>query len=160
MKQTAQHLRETITAVLPLLGAISEVAATEKNSPEKWSKKEILGHLIDSASNNHHKFVRTMAEPQLNFVGYQQNHWVNAQHYQAAHWADLLVLWHALNLHLAHIIEHAAPEVLDNTISIEGVGPFKLEFIMRDYAEHLKHHLRQILPNANIESAFVNVYGA
>ena len=160
MKETAQHLRDIIVSTLPLLQQISDQAAAEKPDFEKWSKKEILGHLIDSASNNQHKFVRAMAQPQLDFVGYQQNHWVAVQHYQTANWADVVALWRILNLHLAHVIENVAPETLTNSISIEGVGPFSLQFIMADYAEHLKHHLRQILPHANIESAFVNVYGA
>lgn len=160
MKPTAYHLREIITKVLPLLGAIDDTEASAKPNPEKWSKKEILGHLIDSACNNQQKFVRTMAQPHLDFVGYAQNHWVIAQHYQVADWQILIRSWEGYNLLLAHIIAQVDESVLQNTISIEGVGPFTLAFIMKDYVEHLKHHLRQILPNAGLESAFENVYGA
>ncbi|AXE20845.1 DinB family protein [Runella rosea] len=159
MIQTANELRDIVNQVLPLLQGISDEAAAAKPNPIKWSKKEILGHLIDSASNNQHKFVRTMAQPQLHFVGYAQNHWVVAQHYASANWELLTTLWASYNLQLAHVIENTVPSVLHNTITIEGAGPFTLEFIMKDYAEHLKHHLLQILPDAELKSGFVNIYG-
>jgi hypothetical protein len=160
MKSTANHLRDVVLKVLPLLKEISDKNASAKPTPEKWSNKEILGHLIDSACNNQQKFVRTMAQPHLNFVGYAQNHWVTAQHYQTVNWELLVDFWKSHNLHLAHVIENVDEAFLQNTISIEGVGPFTLAFIMKDYAEHLKHHLRQILPDIGLESTFQNVYGA
>jgi hypothetical protein len=158
MTQTAQQLREIIAHTFPLLEALSENALTAKPAPDKWSKKEILGHLIDSANNNQQKFVRMMRQAHLDFVGYEQNHWVAAQQYQSADWSKMLHFWKFINLHLAHLIENVAITDLKNTISINGEGPFSLEFIMKDYNEHLKHHLHQLLPEANISSAFVNVY--
>jgi hypothetical protein len=160
MQQTAQHIRDIVAVVLPLLTAIDDQAASQKQAPDKWSKKEIVGHLIDSACNNQQKFVRTMAQPHLDFVGYAQNHWVAAQKYNVANWQDLLLTWQGYNLQIAHIIENVAFQTLTNTISIEGIGPFTLEFIMKDYAEHLKHHLKQIIPDVALTSAFENVYGA
>ncbi|MFN0034764.1 MAG: DinB family protein [Saprospiraceae bacterium] len=159
MNSTAQHLLETIEKSLPLLRQITDAEAAIKPRPEKWSKKEILGHLIDSASNNQHKFVRTMqAERHLDFVGYAQNFWVEAQQYNQANWSDIIALWESYNRHLAHIIRNAPPEKLENTISIDGSEPFTLAFIMADYGEHLKHHLKQILPDAGFTSAFENLY--
>jgi DinB superfamily len=160
MIQTANELKDIVNQVLPLLSDITEEEAAQKPNPHKWSKKEILGHLIDSACNNQQKFVRTMAQPQLQFVGYAQNHWVKAQHYASANWKLITTLWAAYNLHLAHVLENTDPSVLQNTITIEGAGPFTLEFIMKDYAEHLKHHLLQILPDAELKSGFENVFGA
>jgi DinB superfamily len=160
MQQTAQHIRDIVAVALPALNAIDNQTASQKPLPEKWSKKEILGHLIDSACNNQQKFVRTMAQPHLDFVGYAQNHWVNAQKYNLAKWQDLVLTWQGYNLQIAHIIENVDSQILANTISIEGVGPFTLEFIMKDYAEHLKHHLKQITPDIELTSGFVNVYGA
>jgi hypothetical protein len=158
MKETANHLREVVSSILPLLQAISEDKASQKPAPEKWSPKEIMGHLIDSAANNHQKFVRGMKQEHNDVVGYEQNFWVESQQYNAANWSDLLALWQAYNLHLAHIIEKADAETLSNTISIDGSKPFTLKFIMKDYAEHLKHHILQILPDAPIQSAFIMVY--
>ncbi|MDO8368695.1 MAG: DinB family protein [Saprospiraceae bacterium] len=159
MNSIARHLLETIEKALSLLRQISDDSASAKLHPEKWSKKEILGHLIDSASNNQHKFVRTMqAENHVEFVGYAQNFWVEAQGYNTANWLEIIALWEYFNRHLAHIIQNTPPEKLENTISIDGSNPFTLAFIMADYGEHLKHHLKQILPEAGFTSSFENLY--
>lgn len=159
MTPTAQHLLETIEKALPLLQLITEEEASAKPRPEKWSKKEILGHLIDSANNNQQKFVRTMlAEGPVQFVGYAQDQWVRIQGYQAANWQDIMDWWEQANRHLAHVIRQAPSQKSENTISIDGSAPFTLAFIMSDYVEHLKHHLKQILPDAGFSSAFENLY--
>jgi len=158
MRETAENLRKTLSEVLPLLENIGDEAASIKPLPDKWSKKEILGHLIDSACNNQQKFVRAMAEKQVGFAGYQQNFWVDVQKYNAAKWLGLVNLWQAYNLHLAHLIENVDPEILANEIAIDDAGTFSLRFIMKDYVEHLKHHLGQILPEANLENEFQNIY--
>lgn len=162
MQQTARHLAEILSKVHPLLMAITEEVASDKLLPHKWSKKEIIGHLIDSACNNQQKFVRTLCVPggHLDFVGYDQNEWVAVQQYQEADWLQLLQFWEAYNLRLAHLIANADPAKLSNILTIDGKGPFTLDFIMSDYVEHLKHHLRVILPEAGLESTFSNVYNA
>ena len=144
MKLIAQHLCETIQSVLPQLKALTDAEASIKPRPDKWSKKEIIGHLMDSACNNQQKFVRTMQQPHLDFVGYEQNAWVAFQRYNDANWLIIIDSWVAYNYQIAHIIETVDPSVLGNTISIEGVGPFTLQFIMTDYVAHLKHHLKQV----------------
>lgn len=158
MKQIADNLLATIAALLPDLQAISELESEIKPAADKWSKKEILGHLIDSANNNHQKFVRMAAQKHLNFVGYAQNHWVDTAHYQLMPWQQIIEIWQNYNVMIAHLIATVDPENLENTINIDGQGPFQLGFIMSDYVEHLKHHTKQILTNTAIESAFVNVY--
>jgi DinB superfamily len=159
MQQTANHLLEIIEKVLPILQKISEEEAQIKPLPTKWSKKEIVGHLIDSACNNQQKFVRMMAQNHLDFVGYEQDFWVENQAYNAENWQDLLQFWAAYNRHLAHIIVNVSSEKLQNTISINGFGSFTLAFIMADYVEHLKHHLKQALPDADfLKNSFSNIY--
>jgi hypothetical protein len=160
MKTTAENLRQTLDQVLPFLREISDEEASIKPALNKWSNKEILGHLIDSACNNQQKFVRTMAQSHLDFVGYAQDFWVSQQHYNQASWLQIVELWLAYNQHIAHIIEHVNPDFLQNTITIDGNGLYTLEFIMQDYAEHLKHHLKVILPEIGLESRFSNVYNA
>lgn len=160
MTETAQKLRETINKIVPLLVAVNESETSNKPLPTKWSKKEILGHLIDSACNNQQKFVRMMAQPHLDFVGYEQDYWVATQAYNAYSWQELINAWATYNRHIAHIIENVKPETLQNTISIDGNGLYTLEFIMKDYVEHQLHHLKAILPEAGLESKFQNVYGA
>lgn len=158
MQQIASNLIQVVEDIKPLLQQISEIEASTKLEPNKWSKKEILGHLIDSASNNHQKFLRTIQQENVDFVGYQQNFWVDNQRYQLQSWQELISFWEHYNRHLAHIIKNVPTEALSNTITIDGVGPFRLDFIMTDYVEHLKHHLKQILPFTNLESKFENVY--
>ena len=162
MKKIVQHLLETIESVKPLLLAISNEKAALKPNPAKWSKKEIIGHLIDSACNNQQKFVRTLLAENghLDFVGYKQNDWVAVQNYQQADWSKLISIWEAYNFQIAHVIAQVDEAKLLNTISIEGSEPFTLAFIMPDYVEHLKHHLRAVLPDADLQSTFSNVYNA
>ncbi len=144
MQHIADSLIQSVYTALPQLQAISDELAAEKPHPEKWSKKEILGHLIDSACNNQQKFVRTMAQSHLDFTGYQQDFWVEAQQYNQAPWLQLIALWQAYNEHIAHIIAHVSPVVLSHTISVNGSQPYTLQFIMEDYVTHLNHHLKQI----------------
>ncbi|MEY4904622.1 MAG: hypothetical protein RLZZ292_2437 [Bacteroidota bacterium] len=158
MQHIAQHLREILATALPLLQGLNDQKTSEKPSPSKWSQKEIVGHLIDSAGNNQQKFVRTMAQSHTDFVGYAQEFWVTVQVYNEANWSELVQTWYGYNLQIAHIIAHVQPETLGNTICIDGKGPFTLQYIMEDYNEHLKHHLHQIFPDFKLESAFVNRY--
>lgn len=159
MNHVSQQLLKTLDTALPLLRRISDAEASSKPRPEKWSKKEILGHLIDSASNNQHKFVRTQqVDNHLDFVGYAQNFWVEAQAYNDREWSEIIALWEQFNRHLAHIIDCCPTEKSEHTISIDGSQPFTLQFIMADYVEHLKHHLKQILPAAGFSSSFENLY--
>lgn len=160
MNETADHLLAVLSTAEPLLRNLSPALAALKPHPEKWSPKQIIGHLIDSASNNQHKFVRTMAAPKLDFVAYAQDFWVDAQHYQDEDWNNLIDLWLTYNRHLAHVIRHVDPSVLQHAISIQGSVPFTLQFIMADYVEHLKHHLLQIFPGGPFSSKFANVYNA
>ena len=158
MLRVAEHLRETIETALPLLEGITDADASVPRAPGKWSRTEVLGHLLDSACNNQQKFVRTMAGAHLDFVGYQQNWWVDSQRYNAADWTSLIAFWRAYNLHLAHVIEHTDSKLLGNTITIDDHGTFTLEFIIEDYVEHMKHHLLQILPDGPFSNNFANIY--
>ena len=90
----------------------------------------------------------------MDFVGYAQNFWVESQAYGKESWSDIIALWECFNRHLAHVIKQAPAEKLGNTISIEGSEYSTLAFIMDDYVEHLKHHLKQILPSGGFVSSF------
>src|SRR5437867_285744 len=105
MSTVETELREVVATVTPRLLALSEAESTKPPAPGKWSPKEVIGHLIDSASNNHQRFVRAQFMDDLVFLGYEQQAWVAAQRYQAAPWSDLVGLWRLLNLHLARVIE-------------------------------------------------------
>ena len=122
----------------------------------KWSAKEILGHLIDSATNNHARFVTAQLKDDLLFDGYDQEAWVAKQRYQQSSWLELVTLWKYYNLHLLHLVASIPEDVLKqprprhglNTIAWKPVYEAKaatLDYLIRDYFEHMKHHLRQIL---------------
>ena len=158
LEEALERLETHIQQLPSYLRSLSEQELKHKPAPGKWSKQEILGHLIDSACNNQQKFVRTRAQAHLDFVGYQQDFWVESQKYNATDWSGLIEFWRAYNLHLAHVIEHTDAALLANSITIDDHGTFTLEFIMEDYVEHLKHHLLQILPDGPFSNNFANIY--
>ena len=136
-------LASVVTHALPHLSAISDEAASTKPAPDKWSKKEILGHLIDSAANNHQRFVRLQLQPEINLPGYDQDDWVRLNHYQQRTWNEIVTLWSAYNRHLASVIESLDDSALGHVWHSPD-GDVTLEFIASDYVRHLKHHLAQI----------------
>jgi hypothetical protein len=123
---------------------LEEATASQKSRPDKWSRKEILGHLIDSASNNHQRFVRVQYLKDLNLPSYEQIEWVNIQQYSLRTWKELLTLWKSYNFHLAHIIRHMPTECLQTAITIGSGEPVTLGYVVVDYLGHMQHHLRQI----------------
>jgi hypothetical protein len=116
-----------------------------KPSPGKWSNKEIIGHLCDSAQINLQRFVRCTYQENFKLV-YDQEEWVKAQHYQDMKVADLLQLWRLLNLQIARVLDNYPAGRLqakcDN--SKQEVSLHTVEWLAQDYVEHLKHHLNQV----------------
>lgn len=144
MIELAAELRAEIRGAVAVLAGLTDAEVGQSRGPGKWVKKEILGHLCDSASNNHQRFVRAQFSNPLISPGYEQDAWVEVQHYAARPWRELLDLWVALNLHLATVIEHVPAKSLGTTCRIGTSEPASLEWWMRDYLRHLRHHLAQI----------------
>jgi hypothetical protein len=147
--------RETIVDATARLRDITPEQSRTKVSDENWRRIEILGHLVDSAANNHQRFVRAQFTDDLVFPGYEQDGWVSVQKYNDESWSDLIQLWSSYNLHFLHVFA-ATPETtrtkpranhnLDK-IALAAVPkdqPATLEYLMRDYVDHLRHHLHQI----------------
>jgi hypothetical protein len=145
MKTTSKKIREIVSAAKPQLLKIPPEIASEKPTPDIWSKKEILGHLIDSAANNHQRFVRGAQNIAGEFPTYNQDRWVEVQHYNDMSWADLIEFFSQYNLYLCRIIDSLPREVLNNPCNIGKEGPVTLEFVINDYLRHLRHHIEQIL---------------
>jgi len=118
-----------------------------KPAPDKWSKKELLGHLIDSAANNHHRFIKIQFLPQPFFVeGYAQNDWVRIQNYNEKDTEQLVNLWKVYNEHILFIMQNTPDKNL--RIKITAEDPFEnadtLFLLMKDYVDHMDHHFMQI----------------
>ena len=152
-----ERLRAVVDAACPRLLALTLNKTGLRPAPGRWSAQEIVGHLIDSATNNHRRFVLAMQQDDLVFPGYAQDAWVALQHYQEAPWTELVTLWRELNRHLARVMDatgeeqrtrkrhrHNLHQLALNPIP-EG-EPATLEYFMQDYIDHIEHHLRQVLP--------------
>jgi len=144
MSAAADNLRKVLDSAPARLVQIADEDAARPPASGGWSKKQILGHLIDSAGNNHQRFVRAQLAPHLEFPPYQQNEWVAVQSYATESWPDLVNLWLLLNRHLLHVMHNTSDELLAHTCSIGGNQPVTLAFLMEDYVRHLQHHLEQI----------------
>ncbi len=159
MEQWLEDFKQTIESAAPQLLQITESQSERPRAEDQWSSKQIIGHLIDSAANNHARFVLGQLKDDLVFPGYEQDRWVASQHYQEASWSQLVELWRAYNLHLAHVMSYVPKEKLETpctqhslqTIAFQTVdssAPVTLEYLMKDYVVHLKHHLGQIFDEA------------
>jgi hypothetical protein len=156
MDHWIEEFRETIDQASNRLGLVSEEQSSIPRAPGKWSPKEIIGHLIDSASNNHQRFVRAQFTDELVFPGYEQVEWVSAQRYSERPWSDLISLWRQYNLHLVHVMSAVPVEIRKKPRTRHNLHqlawkavpesePVTLEYFMRDYVGHLRNHLDQIL---------------
>ncbi len=159
MDQWLSDFKETIDSAAPRLMQIGEAQSQQPRSEDHWSAKQIIGHLIDSAANNHARFVLGQLKDDLVFPGYDQNGWVKTNHYQEAPWPQLIELWRAYNLHLHHLMMHADKSKLNTPCTLHTLQeiafktvpssePVTLEYLMKDYVDHLRHHLAQIFDDA------------
>jgi DinB superfamily len=162
LKTPYSHLLKTATletAIMELefalkfegeLIALPYIDTQKAGEDGKWSKKQELGHLIDSALNNHQRFVRAQIHAHLEngvlrIAGYNQNDWVRIGEYQTRVWGELVRLWKSLNQQILHVMKNVAPEALQTPCTIGGGEPIALELVMIDYVGHLKHHIAHIL---------------
>ena len=152
----ARRLLDVVAAAEPRLVSMSDDEAARSPAPGKWSPKEIVGHLIDSASNNHQRFVRAAWQDDLVFSTYAQDGWVEIQGYRSADWRDLVTLWASFNRHVARVMMSMPDDVrtrmrachnLDRIAwrPVPATQPVTLDYFMDDYVGHLEHHLRQVL---------------
>lgn len=156
MKSFLDDFRQTVERAAARLLEIPEAQSEQPRAEGKWSPKQVIGHLIDSAANNHQRFVRAQFTDELIFPGYAQEDWIRVQHYQEEGWQDLVQLWKSYNQHMAHLMsfvpeetrsqlrtKHNLNELASDSIKVDE--PVTLDFFMRDYVDHMKKHLGQIL---------------
>ena len=110
-----------------------------------WSPKQVLGHLIDSASNNHQRFVRALTQPELTWPNYEQEAWVACQAYATTGWGALVHFWTEYNMHLLRVMTQIPEEKAGTICRIGDNAPITLGDLVSSYIDHVEHHLNQIL---------------
>jgi hypothetical protein len=143
-KESISRLKELLNTVPAEIRKKDPASFERRPAPSAWSKKEILGHLVDSAANNHHRFVRARYEEAPHIV-YQQNNWVEQQNYQDEPLEEVLQLWESYNRHLVHVISQIPEADLQKRCSSGPSSPPTLQWLISDYVDHMEHHLHQIL---------------
>ncbi len=144
MKNKTELLEKLCHEIPQKLNNINGIDINFKESPEKWSKKEIIGHLIDSATINHHRFVRGQFED-VPTIQYDQNKWNEMNHYQEMNSKQIIAFWKIYNQQILELIKFIPIERLTKKVKIGEDNIQTIEFIFKDYVDHLEHHLKQII---------------
>jgi hypothetical protein len=142
MEMIASELEGLISQFYPRLNQLEEENAIHKPLPDKWSKKELIGHMIDSAQNNIRRFIVAQYEDRPKIV-YNQDKWVEINNYQEHSVTDLVTLWNLLNKQICTILKNTGPDTSNRQAISEA--PHSIEWLAEDYIKHLKHHLHQVL---------------
>ena len=138
---TASELESLIESWRRRLLDVGAPAANAEPAPDRWSISEVVGHLVDSACNNHQRFVRAQYCTELVFPKYDQNEWVAAANYRECDWESLVELWYHYNRQIAGLIRNMRTSSLSTPCTITLYEPCTLGFLVCDYLDHMKHHL-------------------
>lgn len=137
------QLIQILDTVPAKLRAFSEAEFSALHAPGKWSKKQIIGHLIDSATNNHHRFVRAQFDDKPTIL-YQQELWNAHSYYQSMSQEHLISFWEKYNRHIVQLTQRIPTELLSRECMMsDGLG-YSIGWLFEDYVRHLEHHLRQV----------------
>ena len=156
MIKNEDRLRKVVADAIPILSSYMNASAEQKDHTDQWSKKEILGHLTDSAINNHRRFIIAQQQDHMVFDGYDQVFWVAVNDYQNRDWYDIIDTWARYNHHLSQVIQLIPGRVLFRTIlhhNLDKIAfravPFHqvvtLDYFIKDYIDHIEHHLNQLI---------------
>ncbi|RZJ53931.1 MAG: DinB family protein [Flavobacterium sp.] len=144
MQETILKFEQLLTENTNYFQAI-ENSVLEAKDPGKWSKKEVLGHLTDSAIHNLVRFTEiNYLEKPYRHRPYNQNDLVNLNHYQEMDIAELIQLWLSLNKQIVRLFKNVDEKALDYKIVLSDQSVIDLRFLMTDYVDHLEHHITQI----------------
>ena len=150
MEKTIKELQQIIDMFSQKISAIPEAEFSAKHAPNKWSKKEVLGHLIDSAQNNLRRFICGQYETTPPKIVYEQDFWVQAIGYQEKRSSDVILLWRLVNDQICSVLQTMPASnynrMCDTSKQTEQFH--SLQWLAEDYVKHLKHHLNQIIPGS------------
>jgi hypothetical protein len=146
LNKVADQIEQQVASAVSRWRSLPDNILTFRRSEDAWSVKEVIGHLIDSASNNHQRFVRLQLTERLIFPDYGQDniHWVRIQNYQNRRWEGLLGLWRHFNTQMADIIRSVDTSCLNHVWQTDADNRVTLFDLMTDYLRHLEAHLDQI----------------
>lgn len=155
MQKFLDEIKAFIESTANRLLDLSDSDVHKKINQDNWAPIEILGHLVDSACNNHRRFVLAQLKDDLIFDGYEQDRWTSSQNYFEEDWNSLVQLWKYYNYHIIHLCKQIPQNILEqkrashnlNEISWKKVDkntPATLEYLITDYFGHLKHHIAQV----------------
>jgi hypothetical protein len=150
LQEMPDHLVRLISESEKVFGGWDAELWRASRGEGKWTRLELLGHLIDSAANNHQRFVRALAQSQLEFPGYDQVVHVHVQKYASAEPAICLTLWAAYNRHISHVIRQTSKAKALTICCIDSAPAMTLSDLVLDYVAHLEHHLRQLISGETI----------
>ena len=143
MTSTVEELRKIVNDFSLRIGAIPEPEFSAKPLANKWSKKEVVGHLIDSGQNNLRRFICGQYEPVPSKIVYDQDIWVSTNGYQQMNKEDVITLWRLINERIAAVLERMPKENYEKQSETSTLRT--LEWLAIDYVKHMKHHLNQII---------------
>ena len=141
--QALQSLRTLLETLPARLGALPPETVGFR-PPESWSVKEELGHLLDSAANNHQRIVRAQLADNPALPGYDGEMWVALHGYQTREWRELIETWEALNRQLLAAAEAVPDSAWTRTCTIGDSAPLTIQFVLEDYIHHMREHLRHM----------------
>ncbi|MFZ6010273.1 MAG: DinB family protein [Bacteroidota bacterium] len=150
MELVISELRQIVESYSNKIGNITDVDFSAKPLPHKWSKKEVLGHLIDSAQNNLRRFICGQYEPAPPKIVYDQDFWVIANGYKEINKQDVITYWKLINFQICSVLRNMPAgnyaKVCDTGKTSTNLH--SLQWLAEDYVKHLKHHLNQIIPGS------------
>ncbi len=150
MKNVITELNDIVTEYSERISRISDKDLSSKPLPNKWSKKEVLGHLIDSGQNNLRRFISGQYESTPPKIFYDQDFWVRANDYQHRPATDVIELWTLVNEQICAVLATMPQGNYSKTADVgkQDSKLLTLQFLAEDYVSHMKHHLNQIIPGS------------
>lgn len=150
MKEVVDDLRGIISKYTALFSNFSEEQLQQKPAPDKWSRKEVIGHLIDSGQNNLRRFIVGQYETTPPKIVYEQNFWVSTCDYSHMKGSDIINLWRLVNIQIVNVLSSMDEKNYQKTCdtSKQSTELKTLEWLATDYVKHLKHHINQVIPKS------------